>query len=155
MLDACRICSLRSTLSAKSPYTLIKGLKVAGSFVAALYVGTVSKFACRGRVGSIYLLTCFRWHCFLANSVSPQNVRSVCILSSTILHYTMLFYTMLYNTILPKMILVLCVQGFSHGLFVWAPKRDPNTYQLYAIYRIGAHGTDPTRIQQGPRSRAP
>ena len=31
-----------------------------------------------------------------------------------------------------------------------APNLDPNLYQLCTIYKIGAHRTDPTRIQDGP-----
>ena len=37
---------------------------------------------------------------------------------------------------------------------VWAPNQDPNTYQLCTLYNIGAHGPDPTRIQQGPFQRS-
>ena len=39
--------------------------------------------------------------------------------------------------------------GFHPRVFL-----DPNTYQLHTLYKTGAHRTDPTRIQQGPRTAA-
>ena len=39
------------------------------------------------------------------------------------------------------------LQHLSYGPLVWAPILDPNMYQLYTIYQIGAHRRDPTRIK--------
>ena len=39
-------------------------------------------------------------------------------------------------------------------ILVWAPDLDTNTYQVLAIYQLGAHRTDPTRIK-GAQNKDP
>ena len=43
---------------------------------------------------------------------------------------------------------------FSYAPLVWAPDLDPNIYQIYAIFKRGAHRSDPTRIK-GAHNKGP
>ena len=46
------------------------------------------------------------------------------------------------------------LQELPCGPHVWAPSLGPYTYQLYTIFKTGAHRTDPTRIK-GAHNKGP